>query len=41
MAALLAARRADGIPVAVACRALRVSRAWFYKYPGGQLPPGE
>jgi transposase InsO family protein len=38
MAALIAARRADGVPVAVACRALGVSRAWFYKHQGGQLP---
>jgi len=39
VAALIAARRADGIPVAVACRALGVSRAWFYKHQGGQLRP--
>jgi transposase InsO family protein len=39
VAALIAARRADGIPVAVACRALGVSRAWFYQHRGGQLPP--
>ena len=39
MAALIAARRADGIPVAVACRALGVSRAWFYKHQGGPLAP--
>jgi len=39
VAALIAARRADGIPVAVACRALGVSRSWFYKYTGGRLPP--
>ena len=31
MGALIAARRADGIPVAVACRALGVSRSWFYQ----------
>jgi putative transposase len=31
VAALIAARRADGIPVAVACRALGVSRSWFYQ----------
>ena len=37
MAAMIAARRADGIPVAVACRALGVSRAWFYKRKGGRL----
>jgi transposase InsO family protein len=39
VAALIAARRADGIPVAVACRALGISRAWFYKHTGGRLPP--
>ncbi len=39
MAALIAARRADGIPVAVACRALGLSRAWFYKHKDGRLPP--
>jgi transposase InsO family protein len=39
VAALIAARGADGIPVAVACRALGVSRAWFYKHQGGQLRP--
>jgi putative transposase len=39
VAALIAARRADGIPVAVACRALGLSRAWFYKHQVGQLPP--
>ncbi len=41
MAALIAARRADGIPVAVACRALGLSRAWFYKHKDGRLPPRE
>ena len=40
MAALIAARRAqDGIPHAVSCRALGVSRSWFYKHKDGQLPP--
>jgi transposase InsO family protein len=39
VAALIAARRADGIPVTVACRALGVSRAWFYKHKDGQLVP--
>jgi putative transposase len=39
VAALIAARRADGIPVAVACRALGVSRSWFYKHKDGRLPP--
>jgi transposase InsO family protein len=35
---MIAARRADGIPVAVACRALGVSRAWFYQHKDGRLP---
>ena len=40
VAALIAARRAqDGIPHAVACRALGVSRSWFYKHRNGRLPP--
>jgi len=39
VAALIAARRADGIAVAVACRALGVSRSWFYKHADGRLPP--
>jgi transposase InsO family protein len=39
VAALIAARRADGIAVAVACRALGVSRSWFYKHKNGRLPP--
>ncbi len=40
MAALIAARRAqDGIPHAVACRALGVSRSWFYKHKNRRLPP--
>ena len=40
MAALIAAQRAQhGIPHAVACRALGVSRAWFYKRKDGALPP--
>jgi putative transposase len=40
VAALIAAQR-DGhqIPHAVACRALGVSRSWFYKWRGGGLPP--
>jgi putative transposase len=40
VAALIAAQR-DGhqIPRAVACRALGVSRSWFYKWNGGSLPP--
>jgi transposase InsO family protein len=36
---MIAARRADGIPVAVACRALGVSRSWFYQHKDGRLPP--
>ena len=39
MAALIAARRADGIPVAVACRALGVSRSWFYQQASGKPGP--
>jgi putative transposase len=39
VAALIAARRADGIPVALSCRALGVSRSWFYKHKDGRLPP--
>jgi putative transposase len=40
VAALIAARRAqDGIPYATSCRALGVSRSWFYKWKAGQLPP--
>ena len=40
MAALIAARRAQhGIPHAVSCRALGVSRSWFYKWKDGWLPP--
>jgi putative transposase len=39
VAALIAARRADGIPVAVSCRALGVSRSWFYKHKDRRLPP--
>jgi len=39
VAALIAARRADGVPVAVSCRALGVSRSWFYKHTDARLPP--
>ena len=40
MAAFIAAQRDDHrIPHVVACRALRVSRSWFYKWRGGALPP--
>src|SRR5712691_8088436 len=35
---MIAARRADGIPVTGACRVLGVSRAWFYKHKDGRLP---
>jgi putative transposase len=38
VAALIAARRAEGIPVAVACRAVGVSRSWFYKHKDARLP---
>jgi len=39
VAALIAARRADGIPVVVACRALGVSRSWFYQQASGKPGP--
>lgn len=40
MAALIAAQRDEHqIPYVVACRALGVSRSWFYKWRSGQLPP--
>jgi putative transposase len=40
VAALIAAQRAGhGIPAAVACRALGVSRSWFCKHQDGTLPP--
>ncbi len=40
MAALIAAQRDQHrVPATVACRALRVSRSWFYKHQGGTLPP--
>jgi len=40
VAALIAAQRDEHqIPHAVACRALGVSRSWFYKWKGGSLPP--
>jgi putative transposase len=40
VAALIAAQRDDHqIPCVVACRALGVSRSWFYKWKGGTLPP--
>ena len=38
MAAFIAAQRAEhGVPVAVGCRALSVSPAWFYKWRGGDV----
>jgi putative transposase len=38
VAAFIAAQRADyGVPVAVACRALGVSPAWFYKWRDGDV----
>ena len=40
MAALIAAQRDEyEIPHAVACRAVGVSRSWFYKWINDQLPP--
>ncbi len=40
MAAFIASQREDHrIPATVACRALRVSRSWYYKWAGGRLPP--
>ena len=40
MAALIVSQRDQHrIPCAVACRALGVSRSWFYKWRGGALPP--
>lgn len=40
MAGLIAAQRDEhGVPAALACRALGVSRSWFYKHDDGVLPP--
>ncbi len=40
MAAFIAAQRDDyAIPYAVACRALQVSPAWFYKWRDGDASP--
>jgi transposase InsO family protein len=40
VAALIAAQRDEhGIPAALACRALGVSRSWFYKHEDAVLPP--
>jgi len=40
VAAFIAAQGDEhGVPLAAACRALGVSRSWFYKWAPGQLPP--
>jgi putative transposase len=40
MAAFIASQRAEhGIPQALGCRALGVSRSWLYKHKDGRLPP--
>jgi putative transposase len=40
VAAFIASQRGGhGIPAAVSCRALGVSRSWYYKWKGGKLPP--
>ena len=40
MAAFIAAQGDEhGVPLAAACRALGVSRSWFYKWAPGRLPP--
>jgi len=40
VAGFIASQRAEhGIPAAVSCRALGVSRSWYYKWAGGRLPP--
>jgi putative transposase len=40
VAGLIASQRAEhGIPAAVSCRALGVSRSWYYKWVSGRLPP--
>jgi putative transposase len=40
VAAFIASQRADhGIPAALSCRSLGVSRSWYYKWRGGALPP--
>jgi transposase InsO family protein len=40
VAAFIASQREDHrIPATVTCRALRVSRSWYYKWRGGALPP--
>ena len=41
LAGFIAAQRAEyGVPHAVACRALGVSQAWFYKWRHGEARPG-
>ena len=41
MAAFIGSQRDDHrIPATVACKALGVSRSWYYKWRGGTLPPG-
>jgi len=40
VAALIAAQRAEHqVPATVSCRALGVSRSWYYKWCGGGFPP--
>ncbi len=36
---IVAQREQHGIPHAAACRALGVSRSWFYRWAGGRLAP--
>jgi putative transposase len=41
VAAFIGSQRDDHrIPATVACRALGMSRSWYYKWRGGTLPPG-
>jgi transposase InsO family protein len=41
VAAFIGSQRDDQrIPATVACRALGMSRSWYYKWRGGTLPPG-
>ena len=41
MAVFIGSQRDDQrIPATVACKALGVSRSWYYKWRGGALPPG-
>jgi putative transposase len=41
VAAFIGSQRDDHrIPATVACKALGVSRSWYYKWRGGTLPPG-